>query len=78
MGKGVKGARAKGWGSCYQTGDQGGWEFVAMSRKLAFQVSRGSLLLFKGFEKLLVYCVNIKYLQYPPKKRAFFENYSVF
>jgi hypothetical protein len=66
VGKGVKGARAKGWGSCYQTGDQGGWEFffffVAMSRKLAFQVSRGSLLLFKGFKKLLVYCVKIKYL----------------
>jgi hypothetical protein len=26
--------KAKGWGSYYQTGDQGGWEFVTTSKKL--------------------------------------------
>jgi hypothetical protein len=35
----VKGAKAKGWDSCYQTGDQGGWEFLTTSKKLALQVS---------------------------------------
>jgi hypothetical protein len=58
----VKGVEAKGWGSCYQTGDQGGWEFITMSKELARQVSRGSLLLCKGFNKVVVHCVNIKYL----------------
>jgi hypothetical protein len=42
--KGVKGVKAKGWGSCYQTGDQGGWEFVTMSKKLALQVSKAGIL----------------------------------
>jgi hypothetical protein len=41
-------ARVKGWGSCYQTGDQSGWEFATMSKKLAFQVSWGSLLFLQG------------------------------
>jgi hypothetical protein len=43
VGRGVKGVRVKGWGSCYQAGDQSGWEFATMSKKLALQVSRGSL-----------------------------------
>jgi hypothetical protein len=47
-GEGVKGARVKGWGSSYQIRDQSGWEFATMSRKLAFQVSRGSLLFARG------------------------------
>ncbi len=58
----MKGLKAKGQGSCYQPGDQGGWEFVTTSKKLALKVSKGSLLLCKGFRKLFVYCVNIKYL----------------
>ncbi len=41
-----EGAKAKVWGSCYQTGDQSGWEFATMSKKLALQVSWGSLLFF--------------------------------
>jgi hypothetical protein len=60
--KGVKGVKTNGWGSCYQTGDQGGWEFVTTSKKLALQVSGCSLLSFlcKGFNKRrkFVYCVN--------------------
>ncbi len=52
--------KSQGWGSCYQTGDQGGWEFATTSEKLALQISRGSSL--KGFDKLAVHCVNIKYL----------------
>jgi hypothetical protein len=40
-GKWVKGARVKGWGRCYQAGNQSGWEFATMSKKLALQVSRG-------------------------------------
>jgi hypothetical protein len=55
--------KAKGWGSCYRTGDQGGWEFAATSKKLALQVSWGSLLSSaRGLIKMLVHCVNIKYL----------------
>jgi hypothetical protein len=46
-GKGVKG-EVKGWGSCYQTGDQSGWEFATVSKKLALQVSRGSLFFARG------------------------------
>jgi hypothetical protein len=64
-GKGERGegAKTKGWGRCYQTGNQSGREFVTMSKKLAIQVSRGSLLFLQGVQKrLLVYCVNIKYL----------------
>jgi hypothetical protein len=62
-GKGLKGVKAKGWGSCYQNGDQGGWEFVTTSKKLALQVSGGSLSFARGFdERLLVHCVNIEYL----------------
>ncbi len=45
-GKGVKGAKAKGWDSCYQTRDGSGWEFITTIKKLALQVSRGSLLFF--------------------------------
>jgi hypothetical protein len=37
--KGVKGVKAKGCGSCYQTREQGGWGFVTTSKKLALQVS---------------------------------------
>jgi hypothetical protein len=57
-----RGERGKnqGRGSCYQTGDQGGWEFATTSKKLALQISRGSSL--KGFDKIAVHCVNIKYL----------------
>jgi hypothetical protein len=28
----VKGVGVKGWGSCYQAGDQSGWEFATMSK----------------------------------------------
>jgi hypothetical protein len=35
---------AKGWGICYQTEDQGGWEFVTTSMKLALQVSKAGIL----------------------------------
>jgi hypothetical protein len=62
MGKGVKGGKSQGWGSCYQTGDQGGWEFITTSKKLALQVSRGSFSFLKGLDKVAVHCVNIKYL----------------
>jgi hypothetical protein len=44
-----KRGKSQGWGSCYQTGDQGGWEFVTTSKKLALQVSKG-LLLFRYHE----------------------------
>jgi hypothetical protein len=40
----VKGVKAKGWGNCYKTGDQGGWKFVTTSKKLALQVSKVGLL----------------------------------
>jgi hypothetical protein len=50
-GKGVKGARVKGWGIYYQTGDQSGWEFTTMSKKLALQVSWGSLLFLQGLQQ---------------------------
>jgi hypothetical protein len=43
-------AKAKGWGICYQTGDQSGWEFVTMSKKLALKASRGSLLFLQGVQ----------------------------
>jgi hypothetical protein len=55
----VKGVKAKGRGSCYQTGDQGGWEFVTTSKKLALQVSWGSLLSLQGVDENAVYCVNM-------------------
>jgi hypothetical protein len=55
----VEGARAKGWGSCYQTGDQSGWEFATMSKKLALQVSWGFLFFCKGFNKTA--CTLCKY-----------------
>ncbi len=35
VGKGVKGARVKVWGSYYQARDQNGWEFTTVSKKLA-------------------------------------------
>ncbi len=54
--------KSQGWDSCYQTEDQGGWEFVTTSKKLALQVSRGPIVFCKGSIKLLVHCVNIKYL----------------
>ncbi len=47
--KGVKGVKTNGLGSCYQTRDQGGWEFVTTSKKLAPQVSGDSLLFARGF-----------------------------
>ncbi len=47
-GKGVKGVKTKGWGSCYQTGNQGGWKFVTTSKKLALQVSRGFFVVLQG------------------------------
>jgi hypothetical protein len=40
--------KSQGWGSCYQTEDQGGWEFVTTSKKLAFQVNRGFLIVFSS------------------------------
>jgi hypothetical protein len=59
----VKGVKTKGWSSCYQTGSQGGWEFVTTRKKLALQVSMGFFVVFvRGSERLPVYCVNIKYL----------------
>jgi hypothetical protein len=62
-GEKVKGVKAKGWGSCCQTADQGGWEFVTTSKKLALQVSGDFLVFAGGFEeKLAVHCVNIKYV----------------
>jgi hypothetical protein len=33
----------------YQARDQSGWEFTTMSKKLALQLSRGSLSFCKGF-----------------------------
>ncbi len=56
----MKGNRFKGWGSSYQARGQSGWEFATMSKKLAFQVSRGSLLLCKGFN-LTVICILCRY-----------------
>jgi hypothetical protein len=35
-----KGVKAKGWDSCYQPRDQGGWKFVTTSKELALQVKR--------------------------------------
>jgi hypothetical protein len=45
-----RGERGKSqrWGSSYQTGDQGGWEFITTSKKLALQVSRVFLLFLEG------------------------------
>ncbi len=40
--EGMRGEKAKGWGSCYQTGDRSEWEFATMSKKLALQVIGGS------------------------------------
>jgi hypothetical protein len=57
----VKGVKAKGWGTCYHTGDQGGWEFVTTSKKLAHQVSRDFFCFARGSMKLL-YIAIIKYL----------------
>ncbi len=49
----MKGVKAKGWGSCYQTRDKGGWGFVTMSIKLALQVTNmGLLFLAKVFLSL--------------------------
>jgi hypothetical protein len=64
VGKGEKSERVKtkGWGSCYQTGNQGGWELVTTSKKLALQVSRGSCCFLQGVQKRLPVYVNIKYL----------------
>jgi hypothetical protein len=57
----VKGVKAKGWASCYQTGDQGGWEFVTTSKKLALRVSNVGILDARGInERLFVHCVDIK------------------
>ncbi len=56
-GKGVKVVKTKGWGSCCQTGNQGGGKFVTMSKKLALQVSRGSLLFLQGVERDCLYIV---------------------
>jgi hypothetical protein len=47
-GRGERG-KSQGVGSRYQTRDQSGWEFAPMSKKLAFQVSRGFLLFCKGY-----------------------------
>jgi hypothetical protein len=47
------------WGSCYQTGDQSGWEFATMSKKLALQVSWGFLLFCKTLNKTV--CTLCKY-----------------
>ncbi len=57
----MKRARVKGWGSCYQARDQRGWEFATMSKKLALQVSWGSLLLLQGGKKGS-YTVTVKVL----------------
>jgi hypothetical protein len=55
--------KSQGWSSCYQTGDQGGWKFVTMSKKLALQVSRGFLIVFARCAiKLLVHYVDTEYL----------------
>jgi hypothetical protein len=35
--------KSQGVGHCYQTGYRSGWEFATMSKKLALQVSWGSL-----------------------------------
>jgi hypothetical protein len=56
-GKGVKRIRVNGWGSWYQAGDQSGWEFATMSKKLALQVSQGLLFFCKGFDKDCLYIV---------------------
>jgi hypothetical protein len=29
----VRGVKAKGWGSCWQTRDKGGWVFATMSKE---------------------------------------------
>jgi hypothetical protein len=31
--KGMKGVKAKGWGSCWQSRDKGSWEFITMSKE---------------------------------------------
>jgi hypothetical protein len=46
--KGVKEIKVKGRDSCYQTGDQGEWEFVTTSKKPALQVSKAGILFMKG------------------------------
>jgi hypothetical protein len=46
----VERGKSRGWGSCYQTGDRSGLEFVTTSKKLALQVSRGSLLSLQGVQ----------------------------
>jgi hypothetical protein len=63
-GKGVKGEKAKGWGSFYQTGDQSGWGFVTTYKKLALQVSKGFLINFaRGSIKLHVHRMDVKELK---------------
>jgi hypothetical protein len=62
--KGVKGVRVKGWEV-----DTGQGTRATMSKKLTFQVSRGSLLFLQGIRltiacimcryRLTVHCVNI-------------------
>jgi hypothetical protein len=50
--KGVRGVKAKGWGSCWQTRDKGGWEFVTTSKKLVLEVSNMGLFIGQGFSFL--------------------------
>ncbi len=53
----VKGAKAEGWGSCYQIGDWSGWEFATISKKLTLQVRWGSYYSCKGFNNNCMHIV---------------------
>jgi hypothetical protein len=35
----ARGVKAKGWNSCWQTRDKGGWDLLPRAKKLALQVS---------------------------------------
>jgi hypothetical protein len=59
-GEGVKGDKSQWVGSSYRARDQNGWELATMSKKLAFQVSRGSLLFLQGV-RLTIACILCSY-----------------
>jgi hypothetical protein len=62
--KGVKGAKAKGWVSFWQTIDRGGWEFVTTSKE-AGSPSNNTGVFYNSrvsfFKKCCIF-VNIKYI----------------
>jgi hypothetical protein len=55
---GVKGVKAKGWGSCGQTRDKGGWEFVTPSKEAGSPSKKYRVILkarFFSTSRIIVY-----------------------